>query len=74
MEGTWGRRIYGSITSEDECKLFRLQIDLEPRSLVSQRRVSKERLLTAPWLYQFVLDDLTRQLESMIRESNKNTP
>lgn len=71
MEGTWGRRIYGSVTRDEERTKFFLEMEMrEGTKITSTYFVLDEELGAYPWLYKQTLDTMVAEVESLVRVFN----
>lgn len=74
VQGTWGRRIYGRITTSGLHKRFRLEMETqEGQVLTQQYLVPISDLRAMPDLYGTVLDRMVEEIEKQLQRSN-NTP
>lgn len=71
MEGTWGRRIFGTVTKDGERVRFHLEMDLrEGQHVTSTYFILEEELGAYPWLYKQTLDTMVAEIESLSRAFN----
>jgi hypothetical protein len=71
MEGRWGRRIYGSVTREEDRTKFHLEMDTrEGEHITSTYYVLEDELAAYPWLYGQTLDSMVAEMEALSRAFN----
>lgn len=71
MEGTWGKRIYGSVTKEEDRTRFHLEMDTrEDEHITSTYYILKDELEAYPWLYGQTLNTMVAEVESLTRVFN----
>lgn len=74
MEGTWGRRIFGRIWTENGLRWFRLEMEIPDReAIIVQITATLAELDRYPSTYKHILDQMTYELEKAWNRTN-NTP
>lgn len=72
MEGTWGRRVYGTVSKTPRCTRFRLEVTMENGCTIFETKiVSNLELDRFPRAYGLILDDLTSKLEKRLNERHQ---
>lgn len=68
MKGTWGKRLFGRIWSEEPFRIFELTIVLGGITFTSKAEVLEDDFDHVPGLYKYTLDKLVEDLEKHVVE------
>lgn len=72
MEGTWGRRVFGTVSRTPRNTRFRLEVRLDNGCVIFQViHVPNNELEAFPGLYGFTLDQITAKLDERIKERHQ---
>lgn len=67
MKGTWGRRVYGTVTRTPRYTRFHLELQMDNKCTIYEVRcVSNDELNSDPRGYGKMLDYLTAKLETRL--------
>lgn len=69
MKGTWGRRVFGTVTRGRKFTRFQLELRLQNNCVMTETQlVSNEKLEQYPKAYGYALDLITYKLEMRLAE------
>lgn len=69
MEGTWGRRVYGTVTKTPRTTRFRLEVTMDNGCTIFETKIlSNEELDRFPRAYGLTLDYLTAKLDARLAQ------
>jgi hypothetical protein len=69
MQGTWGRRVFGTVKRGPKYTRFRLEVKLDNGCTIYEtQHVNNNELELFEGLYSFMLDEMTYRLEERIEE------
>lgn len=68
MQGTWGRRVYGKVSTGTKYTRFRLELVLQNDATIYETtHVANDVLEKYPNIYKWTLDNLTEKLDERLK-------
>jgi hypothetical protein len=66
VKGKWGRRVFGTVTTEGEWTRFYLEIEFGRTTWYRKHVEKTAKLERIPELYGIILDEMTKQLAEIV--------
>jgi len=71
MKGTWGRRVFGTVSRGPRTTRFHLEVRIRNGLVVTRDKiVSNIELEAFPKLYGFVLDEMVYHIDQQVKRRN----